>query len=60
MVQMNKVIVELIRNFNLALTEPDKEWEVAGGWLTTQRQLHMKLTSKKEIRSVNTPVMVAS
>ncbi len=44
--QIFKVIVELYRNFDMELANPEKEWHVSGGWLTRQTQMDMVLTQK--------------
>jgi hypothetical protein len=46
MMQLTKIIVELYRNFEIALANPDKEWKVSGGWLTRQTDMDMILTRR--------------
>ncbi|KAI0010206.1 cytochrome P450 [Xylariaceae sp. FL0662B] len=46
MMQLTKIIVELYRNFNIKLTNPDKDWNVSGGWLTRQTEMGMTLTKR--------------
>ena len=44
--QLTKIIVELYRNFDIHLANPDKEWTVSGGWLTRQTEMDMILTKR--------------
>ena len=46
MMQLTKSIVELYRNFDVTLVNPDKEWKVSGGWLTRQTEMDMVLTRR--------------
>ncbi|KAI3321861.1 cytochrome P450 [Xylariaceae sp. AK1471] len=46
MMQLTKIIVELYRNFQITLANPDKEWKVSGGWLTRQSEMDMILTKR--------------
>lgn len=41
MMQITKVILELYRNFEIKLADPSRAWQVSGGWLTRQTQMHM-------------------
>ncbi|KAI1495958.1 cytochrome P450 [Biscogniauxia marginata] len=47
MMQLTKIIVELYRNFDITLVNPDKEWRVSGGWLTRQTEMDMFLTKRR-------------
>jgi hypothetical protein len=47
MMQLTKVIVELYRNFDIVLEDPEKDWYVSGGWLTRQSDMDMVLTQRK-------------
>lgn len=42
--QIFKVIAELYHNFGIQLVDPEKDWQVCGGWLTRQTLMDMKLT----------------
>jgi len=33
MMQLTKIIVELYRNFDITLANPDEEWNVSSSWL---------------------------
>jgi hypothetical protein len=46
MMQLTKIIVELYRNFDIKLANPDKEWVVSGGWLTRQTEMDMVLIKR--------------
>jgi cytochrome P450 len=46
MMQLTKIIVELYRNFDIKLADPDKEWTVSGGWLTRQSNMEAVLTKR--------------
>ncbi|KAI1097219.1 cytochrome P450 [Jackrogersella minutella] len=46
MMQLTKIIVELYRNFDIKLANPDKEWTVSGGWLTRQTDMETVLTKR--------------
>ncbi|KAI1288713.1 cytochrome P450 [Xylaria venustula] len=46
MMQLTKIIVELYRNFEITLANPDKEWKVSGGWLTRQTGMDVVLTKR--------------
>ncbi|KAI1751875.1 cytochrome P450 [Xylaria castorea] len=46
MMQLTKIIVELYRNFEITLAQPDKEWKISGGWLTRQTEMDMILTKR--------------
>ncbi|KAI1138397.1 cytochrome P450 [Hypoxylon sp. FL0543] len=46
MMQLTKIIVELYRNFDIKLANPDKDWTVSGGWLTRQTEMGMVLTKR--------------
>lgn len=46
MMQILKVIVEILRNFDLELADPESEWHVSGGWLTRQTNMGMFLTQR--------------
>ncbi|KAI0865193.1 cytochrome P450 oxidoreductase [Xylaria cubensis] len=41
MMQLTKIIVELYRNYDIMLAQPEKEWKVSGGWLTRQSDMPM-------------------
>ncbi|CRG87516.1 hypothetical protein PISL3812_04534 [Talaromyces islandicus] len=47
MMQLTKIVVELYRNFDILLANPDKEWTVSGGWLTRQSEMDMVLKRRK-------------
>lgn len=47
MMQLTKIIVELYRNFDIVLQNPDKDWTVSGGWLTRQTEMDMVLKKRK-------------
>ncbi|KAI0190596.1 cytochrome P450 [Astrocystis sublimbata] len=49
MMQLTKIIVELYRNFQITLADPDKEWKVSGGWLTRQSDMDVVLTKRSLI-----------
>lgn len=44
MMEMTKLIVELYRNFDIELPNPDHEWKVGGNWLTTQTDMDMVIS----------------
>jgi cytochrome P450 len=46
MMQLTKIIVELYRNFQITLVNPDKTWKVSGGWLTRQTDMDVILTRR--------------
>lgn len=46
MMQLTKIIVELYRNFEITLAQPNKEWKVSGGWLTRQSEMDTILTKR--------------
>ncbi|KAI1162580.1 cytochrome P450 [Nemania serpens] len=46
MMQLTKIIVELYRNFEITLANPDKDWSVSGGWLTRQSDMDVILTKR--------------
>ncbi|KAK6005955.1 hypothetical protein QM012_006365 [Aureobasidium pullulans] len=46
MMQLTKIIVELYRNFDITLADPNKDWSVSGGWLTRQSEMDMILTKR--------------
>jgi hypothetical protein len=45
--QLTKIVVELYRNFDIGLANPDKDWIVSGGWLTRQSEMDMVLKKRK-------------
>lgn len=46
MMEITKLIVELYRNFDIELPDPDHEWDVGGNWLTTQTNMDMAFTKR--------------
>lgn len=49
MMQLTKIIVELYRNFEITLANPDKDWTVSGGWLTRQSDMDVVLTKRSTV-----------
>ncbi|TRX98040.1 hypothetical protein FHL15_001250 [Xylaria flabelliformis] len=49
MMQLTKIIVELYRNFEITLVNPEKDWKVSGGWLTRQSDMDVVLTKRPAI-----------
>ncbi|KAI8946322.1 cytochrome P450, partial [Xylaria longipes] len=49
MMQLTKIIVELYRNFEIALVDPNKDWTVSGGWLTRQSDMDVVLSKRAAV-----------
>jgi hypothetical protein len=49
MMQLTKIIVELYRNFEITLADPNKDWTVSGGWLTRQSDMDVILSKRATV-----------
>lgn len=46
MLEMTKVVPQVLRNFDLEWAEPDMDWTINGYWFAKQSGLIMKLHSR--------------
>ncbi|KAI2778112.1 cytochrome P450 [Daldinia loculata] len=46
MIEMSKMIPELLRRFELTLTYPDREWETRNVWLVKQKGVNYNITKR--------------
>ncbi|KAL6716510.1 hypothetical protein ACLMJK_006077 [Lecanora helva] len=44
LLQIHKLIVELYRNFDMELVNPDQDWHVQGGWIHKQTNMDMYIS----------------
>ncbi len=48
--QIHKLIVELYRNFDIELAEPEKEWHIQGGWIAKQTGMDMLVSQNGRVQ----------
>lgn len=46
MMELNKIVVELYRHYNVILANPEMPWKISGHWITRQSDMDMILTRR--------------
>lgn len=46
MLEMTKLVPQILRRFRVELVEPEKEWELEGYWFVKQSGLRCRITER--------------